>query len=166
MHTKVISGFSLIALSGTGARTTACALIGLQKRALRESRGEGYSLSWPTRGGCALKWYLFQASDIWKGSDFTRWNISKGRKFCHLGMWKGLQGLTYELYDFIEAGKRSMTMHLQQLKEMQSSKRGVWKGYHLSIEGIRKGKGLDLGVEPPRIKICWVPPGSEYKTWS
>ena len=63
MHTKVISGFSLIALSGTGARTTACALIGLQKRALRESRGEGYSPSWPTRGGCALKWYLFQASD-------------------------------------------------------------------------------------------------------
>ena len=161
MHTKVISGFSLIALSGTGARTTACALIGLQKRALRESRGEGYSLSWPTRGGCALKWYLFQASDIWKGSDFTRWSISKGRKICHLGMWKGLQGLTYEFYDFIEAGKRSMTMHLQQLKEMQSSKRGVWKGYHLSIEGIRKGKGLDLGVEPPRIKICWVPPGSE-----
>ena len=53
---------------------------------------------------------------------------------------------------------------------MQSSKQGMWKGYHLSIEGItkgepqlskmayKKGKGLDLGAEPPRINICWVPP--------
>ena len=43
---------------------------------------------------------------------------------------------------------------------MQSSKEGMWKGYHLSIEGIQKGylfvkngiwkvKGLDLGPEPP-----------------
>ena len=53
---------------------------------------------------------------------------------------------------------------------MQSSKQDMWKGYRLSIEGIRrgifyvkngisKGKGLDLGAEPPRIRICWVPPG-------
>ena len=51
---------------------------------------------------------------------------------------------------------------------MKSSKQGIWKVYHFSIEGIRKmkkwkngiekGKGLDLGAEPPRIKICWVPP--------
>ena len=53
---------------------------------------------------------------------------------------------------------------------MQGSKQGMWKGFHLSIEaGIRKGhifceewyikgKGLDLGVEPPCIKkiCCWV----------
>ena len=25
--------------------------------------------------------------------------------------------------------------------------------------GIEKGKGLDLGAKPPRIKIYWVPPG-------
>ena len=53
---------------------------------------------------------------------------------------------------------------------MESSKQGMWKGYHLSIEdGIRKGylfrekwyikgKGLDFATEPLRIKICWVPP--------
>ena len=54
---------------------------------------------------------------------------------------------------------------------MQSSKQGMWKGYQMSIElkvyergtffvknGIQKGKGLDLGVEPPQVKICWVPP--------
>ena len=22
---------------------------------------------------------------------------------------------------------------------------------------IKRGKGLDLGAEPPRIKLCWVP---------
>ena len=31
-------------------------------------------------------------------------------------------------------------VHLQQLKGMQSSKLGMWKGHHLSTEGIlRKG---------------------------
>ena len=62
-------------------------------------------------------------------------------------------------------------MYLQQLKGMESSKQGMGKGYHLSIKGIRKGylfrkgfrkkwyvkdkgKGLDLGTEPPRINIC------------
>ena len=32
------------------------------------------------------------------------------------------------------------TVHLQFLKGMQSSILGVWKGYHLSVEGIRKGE--------------------------
>ena len=32
-----------------------------------------------------------------------------------------------------------MKVHLQQVKGMQSSKQGMWKGYHLSIEGTRKG---------------------------
>ena len=53
---------------------------------------------------------------------------------------------------------------------MESSKQGMWKGHHLSIEdGTRKGylfrekwyikgKGLDFGTEPLRKKICWVPP--------
>ena len=47
---------------------------------------------------------------------------------------------------------------------------GMWKGYHLSIEGIRKrhlvsvknsickGTVLDLGADPPRIKLFGVPP--------
>ena len=32
------------------------------------------------------------------------------------------------------------TMHLQLLKGMQSSILGMWKGYHLSIDGIQKGE--------------------------
>ena len=54
---------------------------------------------------------------------------------------------------------------------MQSSKLGLWKEDQLSTEdtrnrylfreknGIYKDKGLDLGAEPPRIKLCWdLPP--------
>ena len=63
-----------------------------------------------------------------------------------------------------------MTVHLQQLKGLQISKQGMWKGYHFSTEGIRKGyikgvykkkaKELDLGAEPPRIKIVeYLPVG-------
>ena len=35
-------------------------------------------------------------------------------------------------------------VHLRQLKGMQSSKQStfMWKGYHLSIEGIQKGNFL------------------------
>ena len=53
-------------------------------------------------------------------------------------------------------------MHSQQLKGMQSSKKGMRKWYHFTTEDIRKGypfseewykkgKGLDLGAEPPCI---------------
>ena len=50
---------------------------------------------------------------------------------------------------------------------MLSSKLGVWKGSHLSLKGIQKvgvpfllkmvykrGKRLNLGAEPPSIKLC------------
>ena len=61
------------------------------------------------------------------------------------------------------------TVRLQHLKGMQRSKLVMWKGYHLSLEGIRKGylfyqkwhikgKGLDLGAEPPGIKLCCAYP--------
>ena len=58
------------------------------------------------------------------------------------GSVKGLKRLTDEFYRqnvlflwFLFKRQRI----LQQLKGMQSSKQGMWKGYHLSIEGIRKG---------------------------
>ena len=54
-----------------------------------------------------------------------------------------------------------------QLEELQSSKPGMLKRYHLLIEDISKrvpllskvykGKGLDLGAEPPCTKFRWVP---------
>ena len=49
-------------------------------------------------------------------------------------------------------------MHLQQLKGMQRSKQGISRGYHLSIEGVRKGylfreKGLGVGPRD-RASLC------------
>ena len=52
---------------------------------------------------------------------------------------------------------------------IQTGYESMWKGYHFSIKGIRKrylfcrngiqrGKGLDFGAEPPRIKLCRVLP--------
>ena len=35
--------------------------------------GGGYSLWWPIQRGSARKGYLFQASSVWKGRDFTCW---------------------------------------------------------------------------------------------
>ena len=44
----------------------------------------GYSQWWPIRGGSTRKGYLFQASAVQKGRDFTIWSIWKGREICHL----------------------------------------------------------------------------------
>ena len=97
---------------------------------------------------CPKRGYLFQASGIWKGRDFTRCSIWKGREIYHLSLLKGPKGLTDEFYGFTKSRKRSIFViandindgaFIQQLKGMQSSKQGMWKEYHLSIEGIQKG---------------------------
>ena len=82
-----------------------------------------------------------------------------------------------QFYGFIKSRKLSIFVIDSYLKDssftaakrvaMQSSKQGMKKGYHLSIEGIQKeylfrekwyikdkGKGLNLTVEPPSISIC------------
>ena len=55
---------------------------------------------------------------------------------CILRQWKSWENVLvlWFIHDMLK------TMHLQLLKGMQSSILGVWKGYHLSIEGIRKGE--------------------------
>ena len=79
----------------------------LQDRDLCKTPG-GDFLGWPIRGGSTRKGYLFQASAIWKGTDFTLWSIRKGREICHLGLWKGLKGRTDEFYGFIKSRKHSV----------------------------------------------------------
>ena len=71
---------------------------------------------------------------------------------CILWLWKGQEKVLG--LGFVHTFK---TVHLQELKGMQSYKIGKWKGYHLSInrryaKGVPflsnryiKGKGLDLG---------------------
>ena len=57
---------------------------------------------------------------------------------CILKQWKSWENVLvlWFIHDMLK------TVHLQLLKGMQSSILGVWKGYHLSIEGIRKGRLL------------------------
>ena len=41
--------------------------------------------------GSARKGYLFQASGLWKGRDFTSWSLWKGKEICHSGLRKEAQ---------------------------------------------------------------------------
>ena len=79
-------------------------------------------------GGSPRKGHLFQVYErvgvslvlsIWKGPKKVN------RRF--LWLWKRQEKFLVE------------KVHLQQLKGTQSSELGLWKWYHLSIEGIRKG---------------------------
>ena len=65
--------------------------------------------------------------------DFTLSSIRKGKVICHLGLLKGPKGLTDNFYGFIKSRKRLFFVidshlndrHLQQSKEMQSSKQSM-----------------------------------------
>ena len=113
------------------------------------------------------------------------WNQSTIRRFLFLSSpkqkgkkdtWSQVRLKSRNLSCFVVYSSFSKTAPLQRLlseKGMQSSKLGLWKGYHLSIKGIRigtfsvkngcieynkKGKRLDLGAEPPLIKLSWISP--------
>ena len=77
----------------------------------------GYFLWWPIGGGFALKGYLFQASGIRNGRDFSSWSIYKGGEICRLGLLKGPKGLTDEFYGFIKSRKRSIFVIDSYLKD-------------------------------------------------
>lgn len=77
--------------------------------------------------------------------------------------WRKRSGFLIYSYSILK------TMHLLQLKGMQSS-RSV-KGLPLvnrrytkevAFSDLNVGKGLDLGAWPPRIKLCLVPPGLQH----
>ena len=51
---------------------------------------------------------LSRNSCIRKGSDFTSWNILKGREICHLGLLKGPIELIDEWHGFEKSRKRSV----------------------------------------------------------
>ena len=72
-----------------------------------------YGEALPERGT-----YLFQASGIWKGKDFTSWSIQKGREVCHLGLWKSSKGLTDEFYGFIKSRERSIFVTNSYVKDI------------------------------------------------
>ena len=151
----------------------------------------GYSLWRLIRGGSAWKGYLFQASSIWKGRDFTSWSIlKKGREICHLGLWKGPKSAnrwilwliilwliksrkcsifvtdSYWKDSAFIAVKRDAKSQTRYVKGVPFVNRRYMKGIpFLSKMVYKRVTGWDLGVEPPCIKLCWVPlpnpPGRE-----
>ena len=107
-----------------------------------------------------------------KGYGFQYLKYIKGREMCHLSLWKGPKGLTDEFYGFITSRKRYTfaidsylkdSVHLLQLKGMKSSKQGMWKGYHLSIEGIRKGYLFSWKMVYKRVRVGPRGGDSPYK---
>ena len=98
-----------------------------------------YSLKWPLGRGSTRKGCHFQALSVWEGWDFTCWSICKGRENCHFGWLKTQKGLTDALHGCEKSWVNGLvlwfihilkTVHVQQLRGMQSSKLGMWKGYH------------------------------------
>ena len=92
------------------------------------------------------KGYLFLAPGIWKGRDFNFlmevyervgksviWVCERAQRANRWILCLHKIEKTFYICDW------KMTVHLQQLKGMQSSKQGMWKGYHLSIGGVKKG---------------------------
>ena len=60
-------------------------------------------------GRLAREGYLFQASSIWKGRDFTCWSILiRSRQICHLGLWKGPKRANKWILWLIKSRKRSI----------------------------------------------------------
>ena len=62
---------------------------------------EGYSIKWPIHRGSTQKGYLFQASGILKGRDFTTWSAhvwkSRENSYCLCSLWMDQKGLTGEI---------------------------------------------------------------------
>ena len=98
----------------------------------------------PFQGGTFFSLQVYEMSGISLVEVYEcvgRYVISSAKRLkranrCILRQWKSWENVL--VLSFIHDMLK--TMHLQLLKGMQSSILGVWKGYHLSIEGIRKGK--------------------------
>ena len=76
-----------------------------------------------------------QATEKLVGNLSFRWVKGPKRPNIYiLWLWKCRENVMVLWFVYI-----SKTVHLQQLKGMQSSKEDMWKGCHLLIESIRKG---------------------------
>ena len=142
--------------------------------------GRVLSILWPVRDALPKSDTVFSLQ-VYERVEISLVKVYErvGRSVIYFGIYNDLKRLQKDLFygcdkvakiiwfcDFFSTLLKSV--HCEQLKGMRSSKIGMCKWYHLSREGyilfqkcyIIKGKGLDLGVEPPRIKRI-VPP-SQY----
>ena len=92
---------------------------------------------------------IFRLRRIKKGRDFITWSIWRGRGIFSFVWNKGQEGLTDAFHGFEKVEKTFCFCDLftfflrQSIWKVKGCKvlnfLGVWKGYHLSMEGIRKG---------------------------
>ena len=144
------------------------------KMSFTENQRRNYYWLHPQRGGGVLPIMAYVGRPRPKGVPFFRLQVYErvGKSAisvckayrCILWLWKG-QEKALGLW-FVHTFK---TVHFQALKGAQSSKRGKWKGYHLSIyrryaKGVPflsnryiKGKGLDLGRSLPIKNLLSIP---------
>ena len=92
---------------------------------------------------------IFRLRRIKKGRDFISWSIRRGREIFPFVWKKGPEGLTDSFHGFEKVEKTFWLCDLfifffrQSILKVKGYKvlnfLGVWKGYHLSMEGIRQG---------------------------
>ena len=75
---------------------------------------------------------LYQASGIWKGRGFTSWSMWMGGEICHFSCKKAQKGWQIRYILCLWKSRKNVLFLLFKLL-------GMLKGYHLSMEGIRKG---------------------------
>ena len=128
----------------------------------------------------------FTRSSIWKGTEICHldlWKgILRGRRKKGRGrgegetkgpnrwiLWLYIVGKTICFCDWFLFKWQYINLKVQQLKGMQSYKQRMWKTLHFVNRRYRKGVPfsweiayssvrLEQYAEPPRTKICWVPP--------
>ena len=114
-------------------------------------RGDPYNGLYGGWGGAAIErpGTIFRLRRIKKGRDFITWSIWRGRRIFSFVWNKGQEGLTDAFHGFEKVEKTFCFCDLftfflrQSIWKVKGCKvlnfLGVWKGYHLSMEGIRKG---------------------------
>ena len=90
---------------------------------------EGTPYVGPYREASLERGALFLGFRYMNGKGFHKLNYIKGGEILHLGLWKGPTGLTYKFYGFKK----------WQLKGMQSSKQGVWRGNICQQKAYERG---------------------------
>ena len=107
-----------------------------------------------------------QTNDVGERQISVRSVWQKSEKYSHGNVYPPPPRITNKFHGFQYKKSRHRSIFVvDQLKGMQSSKQGEWKGYTKGVpifakkkNGILKVKRLDLETEPPRVNICWVPP--------
>ena len=84
----------------------------------------------------------------------------KGMQRFKLGMWKGLPFFNRRYTKGASSSPGRFSLGLEVGPRPQSQGKALWgRGWERGTFYGKKGERVDLGAEPPHIKLCWVPLG-------